>query len=173
MKLGRKRIIIGVAVVLVILLIVVGNLRRSSEKGLAVQISKAAKNTITSTVRAPGKITPESKVEITASLPGQIVSLPVREGEWVEQGQLLLQLDKSEYVAQVEQRKAMLGNAKASLRLAESSLQQANPCTRDGRPWLGRILLLPRNWKPQRHNTRSRNRRSRRQGRPLPRRTPH
>ena len=125
MKLGRKRVLIGAAVLLVILLIVVGNLRRGSEKALGVQISKVTKGTITSTVRAPGKIRPESKVEISASLPGQVVNLPVHEGQWVEQGQLLLQLDKAEYVAQVEQRKAMLGNAKASLSLAQASLGQA------------------------------------------------
>ncbi|MCX5800705.1 MAG: efflux RND transporter periplasmic adaptor subunit [Candidatus Eisenbacteria bacterium] len=125
MKLGRKRVLIGAAVVLVILFIIVGNLRRSSEKALGVQISKVTKGTITSTVRAPGKIRPETKVEISASLPGQIVNLPVHEGQWVEQGQLLLQLDRSEYVAQVEQSKAALGNAKASLSLAQASLAQA------------------------------------------------
>lgn len=125
MRLGRKRALIAVAVLLVILLIVIGNMKRSSEKALAVQISKVGKGTITSTVRAPGKIRPETKVEISASLPGQVVDLPVHEGERVEQGQLLLQLDKAEYVAQVEQRKAMLGNAKASLSLAQSSLEQA------------------------------------------------
>jgi HlyD family secretion protein len=125
MKLRRKTIFIVAAVVLVILLIVVGNLRRSSEKALAVQISKVTKGAITSTVRAPGKIRPETKVEISASLPGQIVELPVREGEWVEKGQLLLQLDKAEYVAQVEQRKAALANAKASLSLSQASFEQA------------------------------------------------
>ena len=125
MKLGRKRVLIGAAVLLVILLIIVGNLRRSSEKALGVQISKITTGTITSTVRAPGKIRPETKVEISASLPGQVVDLPVREGQWVERGQLLLQLDKAEYVAQVEQRKAMLGNAKASLSLAQASHEQA------------------------------------------------
>ena len=125
MKLRKRTVFIVAAVVLVILLIVVGNLRRGSEKALAVQISKVTKGTITSTVRAPGKIRPETKVEISARLPGQIVELPVREGEWVEKGQLLLQLDKSEYAAQVEQRRAMLANAKASLSLYQASFDQA------------------------------------------------
>ena len=125
MKLRKRTVFIVAAVVLVILLIVVGNLRRGSEKALAVQISKVTKGTITSTVRAPGKIRPETKVEISARLPGQIVELPVREGEWVEKGQLLLQLDKSEYAAQVEQRRAALANAKASLSLYQASFDQA------------------------------------------------
>jgi HlyD family secretion protein len=125
MKLKRRTLFILAAVVVVILLIVVGNLRRGSEKALAVQISKVTKGVITSTVRAPGKVRPESKVEISASLPGQIVDLPVREGELVEKGQLLLQLDKAEYLAQVEQRRAMLANAKASLSLSQASFGQA------------------------------------------------
>jgi HlyD family secretion protein len=143
MKLRRRTVFIVAAVVLVILLIVVGNLRRGSEKALAVQISKVTKGTITSTVRAPGKIRPETKVEISASLPGQIVDLPVREGEWVEKGQLLLQLEKAEYAAQVEQRKAALANAKASLSLSQASFDQAKSVYERKKALSGKNLASP------------------------------
>jgi HlyD family secretion protein len=124
MRLKRKAIFIVGGIVLLAALIIIGNVTRSSEKGIKVQVSEVSVGSITSTVRAPGKIRPEKEVQISASVPGEIVNLAVREGDTVEQGQLLLQLDKSEYSAQVAQRRATLQSARASHRLAVASFGQ-------------------------------------------------
>jgi len=120
----RKRILIIAGIALVAVLIIVGNVGRSSEKGVEVKTSEVSVGSITSTVRAPGKIRPEKEVQISASVPGEIVHLAVREGDRVEKGRLLLQLDKAEYSAQVEQRRATLNSARAGHRLAAASLEQ-------------------------------------------------
>ncbi|UCF78131.1 MAG: efflux RND transporter periplasmic adaptor subunit [Candidatus Eiseniibacteriota bacterium] len=120
----RKIILIVGGVAAVVLLIVLGNMGRSSDKGLKIQAADVSVGSITSTVRAPGSIRPEKEVQISASVPAEIVNLAVKEGDPVEQGQLLLQLDKSEYLAQVEQRRATLRTAEASHRLAVASLKQ-------------------------------------------------
>lgn len=119
-----KKILLIAGAVVIVVLIVVGNVRRGSEKAVKVQVGKVTMGDITSMVRAPGKIRPEKEVQISSSVPGQIVQLAVREGDRVQQGQLLLQLDKTEYLAQVKQRRAMLESARASLRLAEAAFDQ-------------------------------------------------
>ncbi len=124
MRRKRKLLFIIGGVAVLVILIIVGNVTRSSEKGIKVKVSDVSVGSITSTVRAPGKIRPEKEVQISASVPGEIVNLAVREGDRVQQGQLLLQLDKAEYAAQVEQRRATLQSAKASHRLARASLGQ-------------------------------------------------
>ena len=125
MKRVPKKYFIIAGVVVVVILIVVGNLAKGREKAVSVQLGTVEKGEITATVRAPGTVRPEKEVQVSSSVPGQIVRLLVRDGDRVEQGQLLMQLDKTEYIAQVQQGRASLESAKASLSLAEASLQQS------------------------------------------------
>jgi HlyD family secretion protein len=125
MKRVPKKFFIIAGVAVVVILIVVGNLTKGREKAASVQLGTVEKGGITATVRAPGTVRPEKEVQVSSSVPGQIVKLLVREGDRVEQGQLLMQLDKTEYLAQVQQGRASLESAKASLSLAEASLQQS------------------------------------------------
>ncbi|MFH0777375.1 MAG: efflux RND transporter periplasmic adaptor subunit [Candidatus Eisenbacteria bacterium] len=125
MSRSRKRLLIIGVVVVVVLLVVIGNLKRDSEKTVKVQIASVSKGSITSTVRAPGKVRPEKEVQISAGVPGEIMRLAVREGDRVEQGQLLLELDKTEYLAHVQQGKAAVESARSNLRLAGATLEQA------------------------------------------------
>jgi len=125
MKRIPKKFFIIAGVVVVVVLMVVGNLTRGKEKTASVQMEEVKRGDITATVRAPGTVRPEKEVQVSSSVPGQIVRLLVREGDRVEQGQLLMQLDKTEYLAQVQQGRASLESAKASLSLTQASLQQS------------------------------------------------
>lgn len=120
-----KRIVwIGVGVV-VVLLVVLSNLKRSAGAQAAVQAGEVKKGSISSTVRAPGRVQPETMVKMSATVPGQVVQLAVKEGDRVRKGQFLLQIDDTQYRAQAREATAALAAARSNLRLAEASLEQS------------------------------------------------
>lgn len=114
----KKKILIVLGVVLVVAIIVVVNVFKSGEKTYQVQAEKVEKSDITAVVTASGRIVPRTDVKISAYVPAKITKLPVEEGDMVEEGQLLVQLDDTQYRAAVNQAKAQLASAKASLEQA-------------------------------------------------------
>lgn len=122
-KKSKKKLYIfgGIGVLLVILLIVafVGG---SKKDIVSVQTEKVEKRTITQTVAATGKINPEFKVAINPEVTGEIIQLPVKEGDRVKKGDLLIRIKGDQYVAQKERMEANLLSAKASLKMREAEL---------------------------------------------------
>jgi HlyD family secretion protein len=114
----KKKIIIVLGVVVVIAIIILANVMKSGEKTHPVQAEEVKKSDITSVVTANGRIIPKTDVKISAYVPAKIVKLPVEEGDEVRRGQLLVQLDITEYQAAVNQYKAQMASAKASLEQA-------------------------------------------------------
>lgn len=88
-----------------------------------VQMAKVHREDITSRVRAPGKIEPKTQVKISADIMGKITHLLVKEGDRVRAGQLMLQLQDTQYRSNWEQVRAASASAEASLRQAESALK--------------------------------------------------
>ncbi len=115
-KKSKKKIYIFSGLgVLVIALVLIAILGSSREEIVPVQTEKVSKRTITQSVTATGTLDPEFKVVITPEVTGEIVKLPVKEGQMVKKGELLAQIKSDAYKAQVEQSEAGLLNAKASL----------------------------------------------------------
>jgi HlyD family secretion protein len=115
----KKKIMIILGVVAVVAIIVVVNILKSGEKTYQIQAEKVKKSDLTSIVTANGKIVPRKDVQISAYVPAKIIKLPVKEGDVVKRGQLLVQLDDTEYKAAVNQYKAQLASAKASMEQAQ------------------------------------------------------
>lgn len=122
---SKKKIFIfgGLGLLLVILLVVVFA-AGSKEEIVLVTTEKVEKRTITQTVAATGTIEPEFKVVITPEVTGEIIELPVKEGDQVRKGQLLIRIKGDQYKAQKEQLEAGLQSAKASLKIREAELQK-------------------------------------------------
>ena len=114
----KKKIIIILGVIVVVAIIIVANVLKSGEKTYQVQADKVQKSDISSIVTANGRIVPRTDVKISAYVPAKIVKLPVEEGDVVKKGELLVQLDATEYRAAVNQAKAQLASGKASLEQA-------------------------------------------------------
>jgi HlyD family secretion protein len=123
-KKNKLLLIIGGAIVLVafIVIAIVGN----QEKLIPVTVEKAEKGKIISIVTANGKVEAETKVNISADVMGRIIGLPVVEGQYVKKGQLLVEIDKTQTVADVAQAKALMASAKVSQEQAQINYDRQN-----------------------------------------------
>lgn len=119
----KRWIWIGLGVTVVALLTVVNVVKSARGKVESVQWTKVRVEDITSVVRAPGKIEPKTQVKVSADVPGKILRLAVKEGDPVRRGQLLLQLDDTQYRASHDQAVAALSSARARVREAEANFK--------------------------------------------------
>jgi HlyD family secretion protein len=119
----RYFLLIGIAVVVVILVLV--NLKAREQRALAVQAEEVTGRDITMVISASGSIRPKRKVDISASSIGKVTKVAVREGEYVEKGQFLLQIDPVELESTVARIEAMFEASKANERQAAAQAAQA------------------------------------------------
>lgn len=108
------KIVLIVAAILVVLVIITKAFGGGKDI-TQVQFDTVKIRTITETVSASGKIQPESEVKITSDVSGQIVSLPVKEGDLVRAGQLLLQINPDIYESALNRAEAALNTARSNL----------------------------------------------------------
>ena len=128
-KKSKKKIYIFSAIgVVLIALLLMALLGGSKEEIIPVQVEKVVKRNITQTVSATGTIDSEFKVDITPEVTGEIVKLPVKEGDKVKKGDLLIQINAKQYEADKESAEANLQAAKstAAMRNAELDKVQAD-----------------------------------------------
>ncbi len=121
-KSKKKLFIFGGIGLLVLVLLIVAFVGGNKEEIVSVQTEKVEKRTITQTVAATGKINPEFKVVITPEVTGEIVELPVKEGDFVKKGQLLIRIKGDQYQAQKQRLEANLLSAQANLKMREAEL---------------------------------------------------
>ncbi len=120
----KKFIIFGAIAVVIAILVVVVITNSSNDKITSVQTEKVEKRDITQVVSATGKIYPEYQVELRPEVTGEIVKLPVKEGDIVKKGDLLIRLKPEQYTAQRDRAKASLQSTKAMLKVREASLEK-------------------------------------------------
>ena len=125
-KRSRKKIIIlsllGLVVVALLLIVFLGSKR---DPIISVQVEKVKARTITQVVTATGKIQPEVQVKISPEVSGEIVELPVKEGDRVKKGDLVLKIKPDVYVAMRDQFLAGLQQTKATLDKAKADFDRA------------------------------------------------
>lgn len=97
--------------------------RNSRGKVETVQMALVRREDITSRVRAPGKIEAKTRVQVSADIMGRIVKLLVKEGDRVRRGQLMLQLDDTQYRSAYSQARAAAAAAQARQREAQTTLR--------------------------------------------------
>jgi HlyD family secretion protein len=95
------------------------------EELLEVQTATVGRETIVQKVNATGRIQPKTQVRISADVSAKIVSLHVEEGQWVEEGQLLVELDRERYEAAVESAEANVRSAQANAKLVQQNMLKA------------------------------------------------
>ena len=125
-KKSKKKIIVFTSLgILIIAVIVVALLNSNKEKIVKVTAEKVQRRTITQVVTATGSIDPIDKVIITPEVTGEIVELPVKEGDQVKKGDLLARIKPNIYIAQRNRAQASLQSAEANLKVREATLDKA------------------------------------------------
>jgi len=101
-------------------------------KPTPVQLAEVKREDLQAKVTANGKVQAAKKVEISATIPGQVTQLAVREGDEVKKGQFLLEIDptnqravarSSEYSMQALLRE--VDSARANVELARADFARA------------------------------------------------
>ena len=111
----------GVIVVLAVLSAIIGGGPETPQ----VDTETIGRNRIVETVIASGRIQPEVEVKISAEVSGQLIELPVREGDRVDAGQLLARINPDIYESRLSQSKAALDNARSNRATAAARLAQS------------------------------------------------
>ena len=120
-----KKPLIVIGVLAILALVIWASLRDSGPRGTEVEVQAAELRTISSRVKATGEITPEKRVDISAKVVGEIINLPVVEGQEVRDGQLLLEIERDLYEAARNQARAAVRQAEVSVRRQEVQLADA------------------------------------------------
>jgi HlyD family secretion protein len=120
-----KKPLIVIGVLLVLALVIWASLRDSGPRGSEVEVQAVELRTVSSRVKATGEITPETRVDISAKVVGEIINLPVVEGQEVRSGQLLLEIESDLYEAARNQARAAVRQAEVSVRRQEVQLADA------------------------------------------------
>ena len=121
-----KRILWGGVAGLVLLVLIVVNVRRTPGGQASVEAGEVKRGSLSSTVRAPGRVEPETQVKLSAKVPGSVVRLAVKEGDHVKKGQFLLQIDDAQYRAEVRESQAAIEASRSNLRLAQAAFAQSD-----------------------------------------------
>jgi HlyD family secretion protein len=124
-KKSRKKLYIIIVIVVVLVLVGGALASKKKEKPISVTTEKAVRKTITQLVTATGKIQPEVLVKISPEVSGEIIDLPVKEGQVVKRGDLLLRIKPDTYRAQVEAQQAALSGARSASVQNKAQLDKA------------------------------------------------
>ncbi|WP_286926407.1 efflux RND transporter periplasmic adaptor subunit [Flavobacterium sp. UBA4197] len=127
MKKSTKFLLIGgvVAVVALLLILSKKGVIGNKDKGTEVEVAQANQMTIIETVSATGKIQPEIEVKISSEVSGEIIALPVKEGQTVKKGDLLVKINPDLYESGLNRTVASLSTSKAGLSQAEAQVKEA------------------------------------------------
>ncbi|MFH1313031.1 MAG: efflux RND transporter periplasmic adaptor subunit [Candidatus Eisenbacteria bacterium] len=136
MKNKKRLVLIGLAVVIVVVVIV--NVRLSYEASTEVEVEVVGKGGIVEKVSGPGVVHAESSVKISSSVMGRVTRLAVKEGDPIEEGSVLLEIESSQY-------RARLNQAQAAHRAALARLEQARAESLDARAESDRKRRLAEN----------------------------
>lgn len=116
----------AIALVIVLFLVLkqtgsIGN----KDNGKEVETAVIKEITLTETVSATGKVQPEVEVKISSEVSGEIIELPIKEGQAIKKGQLLVRVNPDLYESGVSRSAASLSTAKAGLSQADAQLKEA------------------------------------------------
>ena len=143
-----KYILISLGVLIALLVIAKATGLIGKPKVTQVATEKTSVREISETVSASGKIKPHVEVKISPEVSGEVVELPIKEGDVVKKGQLLCKVRpdilKSGFdraVASYNTQKASVGNSSQMLKQAQATYNnQASIYKRDKELYKNKVL---------------------------------
>src|SRR6266581_4759491 len=134
----RNKVFLGVGggVLLNVLVMVSASAKR--DKGIEVRFETVGRRDLVAAVTASGKIQPKKKVDISADITGRITRIAVREGDLVQKGQFLLQIDPTIDEANQTAATHLVEQARAGYQEARDQLAKTHLVA----PMAGRVTRL-------------------------------
>jgi len=125
----KKTLIWIIVIALALLALLVGGKKAGwfgkSDEGRLVETTKIEPIDIIETVAATGKIQPEVEVALSSEVSGEIIELPIKEGQQVQKGDLLVKINPDLIQSALNQSQAALQNVRAQLSQTEATLKNA------------------------------------------------
>jgi HlyD family secretion protein len=118
---GRRKALVGIGVVAVLGAATAITLTRGEGRGVEVRMEAIQRRDLEATVTASGNIRARRSVDMSSDVSARVAALEVQEGRDVEQGQVLLRLDRTQLEAARARAEAGLSQARA-----QAAQQQAN-----------------------------------------------
>jgi HlyD family secretion protein len=142
----KKKKIFLILGAVVVLLVIAASLFGGERELPEVKTTTTSVRSITERVSASGKIQPVLEVNISAEVSGQLIDLPVVEGDKVNEGDLLAQINPDVYIAarnraqaavnttlsNLSSAKAMLATSKANLFVSEKAWDRSQKLFSNG-----------------------------------------
>jgi HlyD family secretion protein len=122
---GKKKIFIGVGIIVLLGAIAYANIRFKRVEGLEVTTEGVQKRHLEAIVSASGKIQPKRDVNISADTMGRVTDLAVEEGDRVDKGQFLLQIDPRNLRSAVQRTEASLAAARSQVEQLRVSIESS------------------------------------------------
>jgi HlyD family secretion protein len=121
----RRKVIVFSVIALALLGLTALVIFKKRDVAVTVQAEKVTRRSLTEIVTANGKIQPVLQVKISAEVSGEIIDLPVKEGQKVTKGMLLVKVKPDLYIAGTNQANASYQSSVASRDMAEANLHKA------------------------------------------------
>jgi HlyD family secretion protein len=121
----RGRILIFATIGLIVAAAVTFVILKKRTVVITVQTEKVVRANLTELVVANGKIQPVLQVKISPEVSGEIIELPVREGQHVNKGDLIMKIKPDFYLASRSQAQASYDSSRAGKETAEANLRKA------------------------------------------------
>lgn len=98
---------------------------RKKDEIVTIQVEKVQRRDLTEVVVANGRVHPVVQVKISPEVSGEIIELPVKEGQHVKKGDLLLRIKPDFYAASKRSAEASYQASAANKELAAANLRKA------------------------------------------------
>ncbi|MBS1551585.1 MAG: efflux RND transporter periplasmic adaptor subunit [Bacteroidetes bacterium] len=123
-KKSRKKLLWILGLLLAAIIVIAVVISSKKENLITVQTEKIKTRNITQIVTATGKIQSETEVNISAEISGEIVSLPFKEGDEVNKGDLLVKIKQDAFAPQLLEQNAAIKVAESNLKTSEVNLRK-------------------------------------------------
>ena len=137
----RRRIIIVIVIGLVLIASISVIIFKRREPAISVQTEKVTRHNLIETVVANGKIQPVVQVKISPEVSGEIIELPVKEGQQVKKDDLIVKIRQDDYIANRDQADASYKSVLAAKATAEANLRKTEADFKRNRGLLGAKLI--------------------------------
>jgi len=121
----RNKVLLGSGIGALVVVLILVSASAKGDKGIEVRFEQVGRRDLVAAVTASGKIQPKKKVDISADITGRITRIAVREGDFVQKGQFLLQIDPTIYQANLQRAQAAMSQSEAGAVQARATRDQS------------------------------------------------